>query len=166
MDDVPDLQPHRPEPDEPAVDAAPDEPAVDTAPAEPAVDTAPSVPMTFRAAGQHEESSERAEQAQPELSVDPEVAEAALLEDLEGDLAAVEEAMRSLDRIAAEAGGGEAAAAQIATVVSTARFPEAAPVAHVDLTGEPLRSKEGSGAALPGTTPPPGGGPLGGSTHA
>jgi hypothetical protein len=66
------------------------------------------------------------------------LAEAELLDALEADLASVEEAMRSLDRIAAEAGsgdgGGEAAAAQIASVVSTRRFGVANPVAEVDLT--------------------------------
>ena len=76
-------------------------------------------------------------------------AEAELLAGLEADLAAVEEAMRSLDRIAADAGAGDAAAAQIASVVSADRFRDGAPVAHVDLTGEPPRSTTGG--------PPPAG---------
>ena len=66
-------------------------------------------------------------EAQPE-------AEAELLEGLERDLAAVEEAMHTLDRIAADGVGGEAAAAQIAEVVSARRFPDGAPVATLDLT--------------------------------
>lgn len=45
------------------------------------------------------------------------------LEQLESDLAAVESAMATLDRIAAEGPGGDASAAEMAAVVSPARFP-------------------------------------------
>lgn len=47
----------------------------------------------------------------------------AVLGALESDLAAVESALATLERIASEGPGGEAAAAQIAAVVSRERFP-------------------------------------------
>ncbi|MFZ4517496.1 MAG: hypothetical protein ACOYOP_03855 [Microthrixaceae bacterium] len=47
-----------------------------------------------------------------------------VLEALEADLAAVEEALATLDRITAEGGDGAAAAAQVAAVVSAERFPD------------------------------------------
>jgi hypothetical protein len=47
----------------------------------------------------------------------------ALLSSLEADLAAVESALASLDRIAAGGPHGEEAAAQIAALVSSERFP-------------------------------------------
>ncbi len=62
-------------------------------------------------------------------------AEADVLDGLEQDLAAVTEAMQTLDRITAEGVGGDAAAAQITSVVSAERFPDGAPVIQVDLTG-------------------------------
>jgi hypothetical protein len=61
--------------------------------------------------------------------------DAAVLESLEADLVAVEEAVHTLDRIAADGVGGVAAADQITSVVSAARFPDGAPVTEVDLTG-------------------------------
>ena len=57
-----------------------------------------------------------------------------MLDGLEQDLAAVEEAMQTLDRITADGVGGDAAAAQITSVVSAERFPDGAPVLQVDLT--------------------------------
>jgi hypothetical protein len=48
--------------------------------------------------------------------------EAALLDQLESDLAAVETAIASIERIAAESGGGEPAAAEIRAAVSAERF--------------------------------------------
>lgn len=50
-------------------------------------------------------------------------AEVAVLDGLEQDLAAVEAAMATLDRIAAEGVGGDVAASQIDSVVSGERFP-------------------------------------------
>ncbi len=49
--------------------------------------------------------------------------DASRLDDLESDIAAVASAMESVDRIVAESTGGESAAAEIAAVVSAARFP-------------------------------------------
>lgn len=50
-----------------------------------------------------------------------------VLEALEADLAAVEEALATLDRITADGGDGAAAAAQVAAVVSVERFPDPDP---------------------------------------
>lgn len=50
-----------------------------------------------------------------------------VLDALEADLAAVEEALATLDRITAGGGDGAAAAAQVAAVVSAQRFPDPDP---------------------------------------
>lgn len=49
--------------------------------------------------------------------------DAARLDQLESDIAAVAAAMESVDRIVAEGGAGESVAAEIAGVVSPQRFP-------------------------------------------
>ena len=72
--------------------------------------------------------------------------ELALLDELEADLTAVEEAMATLDRITADGVGGAAAATEIAAVVSADRFPDGTLVTEVDLTEEPA----------PPATPAPG----------
>jgi hypothetical protein len=51
--------------------------------------------------------------------------ELAVLDELEADLAAVELAIESLERVAADGHGGEDAAAQIAAAVSVERFGDA-----------------------------------------
>jgi hypothetical protein len=66
--------------------------------------------------------------------------DAEVLEALEADLVAVEEAVHTLDRIAGDGIGGTAAAEQINSVVSAARFPDGAPVTEVDLTHPDLSS--------------------------
>lgn len=63
--------------------------------------------------------------------------ELALLDELEADLTAVEEAMATLDRITADGVGGVAAATEITAVVSAERFPDGTLVTEVDLTEEP-----------------------------
>jgi hypothetical protein len=57
-----------------------------------------------------------------------------VLDGLEADLVAVEEAMASLDRIAADGSGGAGAAAQIDAVVSAERFPIDVDPPPIDLT--------------------------------
>jgi len=61
----------------------------------------------------------------------PPTSDARSLDELEADLAAVASAMETLDRIVAESGEREGAAAEIAAVVSADRFridpPSAAP---------------------------------------
>ena len=49
--------------------------------------------------------------------------DAARLDQMESDIAAVASAMDSVDRIVAESEGGESAAAEIAAVVSADRLP-------------------------------------------
>jgi hypothetical protein len=56
------------------------------------------------------------------------------LDQLEADLAAVESAMESLDRIAADEGPGPSRAAQIDAVVSAQRFPLPSEVAAAGRT--------------------------------
>ena len=70
----------------------------------------------------------------PSDSISATADDAELLDGLESDLVAVEEAMGTLDRIAADGVGGSAAAEQIASVVSAQRFPDGRPVTRVDLT--------------------------------
>jgi hypothetical protein len=72
------------------------------------------------------------------------------LDQLEADLAAVESAMESLDRIAADEGPGPSRAAQIDAVVSARRFPlpsELAAAARAD--GTP--TADGPTARQPGS---------------
>jgi hypothetical protein len=75
--------------------------------------------------------------------------ELALLDELEADLTAVEEAMATLDRITADGVGGAAAATEIAAVVSADRFPDGTLVTEVDLTEAPA-------APAPTAAPAPG----------
>ncbi|MEI2700658.1 MAG: hypothetical protein V9E94_20810 [Microthrixaceae bacterium] len=56
--------------------------------------------------------------------------ELAVLDALESDLVAVEQAIESLDRVSSEGHGGESAAAQITAIVSPQRFS----VAEADLS--------------------------------
>lgn len=53
--------------------------------------------------------------------------ELAVLDELEADLAAVELAIESLERVASDGHGGQDAAAQIAAAVSVERFGDAQP---------------------------------------
>lgn len=71
----------------------------------------------------HDDDAGTADGAAPAVDAGPGDADAALLAALEADLAAVESALVSLDRIAAEGTGGEAAASEIAELVSPERFP-------------------------------------------
>jgi transposase len=59
---------------------------------------------------------------EPAQAADAVLDELAVLDQLEADLAAVEQAVESLERVAVEGVGGEAAAAQIAAAVSVERF--------------------------------------------
>lgn len=77
----------------------------------------------------------------PQFPQDPgEADDVEVLAALEADLVAVEEAVQTLDRIAGDGIGGTAAAEQINSVVSAARFPGGAPVTEVDLTSPDLTS--------------------------
>jgi hypothetical protein len=73
----------------------------------------------------------------PEVSARPPDVDGDVLDGLEADLVAVEEALSSLDRIAADGSGGAGAAAQIDAVVSAGRFPVDTDPPPIDLTDGP-----------------------------
>jgi purine nucleoside permease len=71
------------------------------------------------------------------------------LEQLEADVASVASAMETVDRIVAEATSGEAAASEIAAVVSPERFP-------LDPTGAVIAGEAGAGPGDAGDAGPEG----------
>jgi len=113
-------------PSSPVTPAAAPAPAAPVGAAPAPGTTQPAPPTTPVAPSGQAAGSAETDVRVVEVEVDVEVDEMAVLDQLEADLTAVEQAITTLDTISSDGVGGEQAAAQIAAAVSAERFGGAA----------------------------------------